>query len=143
MPNRPVSEIVKHRKLVVATENSTVSEASALMRDAKVGAVLVMENEHILGIFTERDCVYRVAANGLDPRSTPLGEVMTKHPYHIEAHRPFREALYMMLDHEIRHVPVLRAGTPIGIVTPKDALGKDLVEFEEDEHDREVIEQIL
>jgi len=60
----------------------TVSQAAQEMNRRKVGSVLVMEGGQLLGIFTERDVLWRVVAAGLDPKTTPLSQVMTRKPDH-------------------------------------------------------------
>lgn len=143
MPNRPIHEVIRHRKLVTVSPETSVAEAAQQMKKANIGAVLVLENDTMVGIFTERDCLYRVAAKNKKADDVLVGKVMTKHPAHVHADRPFRDALYMMMDGGYRHVPVLDGDTPVGIVSPRDMLGTELTEFESDENKRDYIEQIL
>ena len=67
----------------------------------------------------------RVLASGLEPGATLVAEVMTADPVTIDARRPFKHALQMMLDGGFRHVPVLEAGSVVGVVSARDALGED------------------
>lgn len=144
MPNRPVSQVIKGQKLVFADRDTPVQEAAQQMRDAKIGAILIMENSKVAGIFTERDCLYRVVASGKNPSEVTLGDVFSINPSCVHQERPFKEALYLMLEGGFRHVPVLDDnGCPVGIVTPRDMLGNELVDFESKEIDRSHIAEIL
>ena len=143
MPQRPVSELIAKQTVVTAEESLPVAKAAALMRDAKVGALLVVKGGKLAGIFTERDALYRVIAAGLDPAKTRLAEVMTADPESIPANRPFGHALHLMHERGFRHVPVVDNGRPVGMVSARDALGLELKEFEAELQDRDRITEIL
>src|SRR5438552_3238004 len=80
MPTRPIREIIRRHKLVTASESTTVAEAARLMNEARVGAILVLRKDRLVGIFTERDALTRVLAVGRDPVHTKLSQVMTARP---------------------------------------------------------------
>ena len=143
MPSRSIRRLIENRKLVTATEQTTVTEAAKLMKSAKVGAVLVVKKDHIAGIFTERDAISRVVAEGLDPAHTKLAHVMTHDPFTIEPDKPFAHALILMREHGFRHVPVVDQGRPVGVVSVRDALGVEIQELEADIRQREHIANIL
>jgi len=132
---RQISEIVRHQNPVTLPPNSNVQKACACMRDSRVGAILITENDALVGIFTARDTVGRVVAPGLDPANTPLSEVMTKNPDTMPSGRPVIEALRMMQDGGYRHVPVVEDGKVLGVVSKGDFSGR--------EHDRLEEETIL
>jgi CBS domain-containing protein len=121
--SRPISEILRLRPLVSADPGMSVREASRLMASEKIGALPVVRDGRLIGIFTERDALVRVLARDLPPDETPLAEVMTANPVTIDARRPFRHALQMMIDGGFRHVPVVEGGSVVGIVSARDALG--------------------
>ncbi len=99
--------------------NQTVADAVALMRQHRVGCVLVIENERLLGIFTERDLLRRVLAAGL-PLSTLLRTVMTPSPVSLQPREPIAAAVRRMEEGGYRHLPVIDAtGRPIGILSVK------------------------
>jgi CBS domain-containing protein len=125
----PIGSLIEPRKLVVASLDTTVSVAAALMQEGKVGAVLVVEGERLAGIFTERDAVYRVMAAGRDPRTTLLREVMTPDPLTVAPEESFGYALLLMHEKGFRHAPVVVDGRPIGVVSARHALDPDLEEF--------------
>jgi CBS domain-containing protein len=121
--------MMERRKFVTALPKTTVREASQLMAKKQVGAVLVVEEGRLLGIFSERDVVFRVVAVGLDPATTPLAQVMTQEPKTIKPNNTFGYAMTLMHENGFRHLPVLEDGKPIGIVSARSALDPDLEEF--------------
>ena len=144
MPERPIRSLVAKQKLVTAAAASTVFEATRLMRQAQVGAVMIVDDDgRLLGMFTERDALYRVLAEGRDPKATSLAEVMTPHPQTITPDKPFAHALLMMHEGGFRHVPVVERGKPVGMLSARDALGLELQEFESEVQRRARIGEIL
>jgi CBS domain-containing protein len=124
-----VGDLVERRKLVLATPRVSVAKAARMMKKSKVGAVLIVDKGRLVGIFTERDAVYRVMALGLEPEETLLGKVMTREPKTVEPNETFGYALLLMHENGFRHVPVVRDGRPIGVVSARHALDPDLEEF--------------
>jgi CBS domain-containing protein len=129
MNQRPIRPIVEQRQAITVTENTTVSEAAKRMRESKAGAVLIVNDEGLVGIFTERDALFRVVAEGRDPKATRLAEVMTRNPTTIHPDRPFTDALQIMHDGGFRNVPVVENGRPVGLLSVGDALGPELKDF--------------
>jgi CBS domain-containing protein len=131
MPRRMISEVLAGRSLVTASKDMMVRAAARLMVEKHIGALVVTEGGRIAGIFTERDALNKVMAPALDPDTTLLASVMVADPQTISADKPLAYALYMMAEGGFRHVPVVDAnGAPVGMVSARDALGQDLVEFE-------------
>jgi CBS domain-containing protein len=120
---------MERKKLLTAPPDTAVSEAARLMAHRKVGAVMVVDQDSLVGIFTERDAVFRVVARGRDPRTTRLAEVMTPAPVTIDPDKSFGYALLLMHENRFRHVPVIENGIPVGIVSARNALDPDLEEF--------------
>lgn len=143
MPNRPVSQLVKNQSILTAASDMTVAAAASAMRDARVGAIMVVDGRRLVGIFTERDALYRVLAAGKNPKLTRLGDVMTMNPTTVTADMPFGHALHIMYERNFRHVPVVENGVPIGMVAVRDALGPELEQFAEELKERQHIEEIL
>lgn len=129
MPTRTVRSIVEGQELVSAPATMRILEAARLMRERKVGAVVVLEYGRLAGIFTERDGLFRVIAEGLDPAETTLAQVMTREVRTIDPDRPFADAIAIMHAGTFRHVPVVEDGRPIGMVSARDALGPELEQF--------------
>jgi CBS domain-containing protein len=127
------------RKLVLAAPETSVGEAGRLMKEARVGAVLVVREGRLVGIFTERDAVYRVMAANRDPHATRLEEVMTREPKTVAPEDSFGQALLLMHEHGFRHAPVIEAGRLVGVVSARSALDPDLEEFAAEAKRREHI----
>jgi CBS domain-containing protein len=143
MPDRPIRDIIRRNKLVSASETTTVSEAARLMSEARVGAILVLRKEKLVGIFTESDALTRVLAVGRDPLHTKLSQVMTAKPDSMSPDKPFGHALILMYEHGYRHMPVVENGRPVGVVSMRDAQPPELNALQSDLQDREHIAEIL
>jgi len=131
MPRRMISDMLDGRSLVTATKEMTVRSACCLMTEKRIGALLVVENNRITGIFTERDALNKILSAGVDPDATKVSQVMVSNPQTIGVDKPLAHALYMMAEGGFRHVPVVDAnGTPLGMVSARDALGQDMMELE-------------
>lgn len=144
MSYRTLRKIVEHQKMLVAAPPKTsVREAARLMEQTRVGALLVVEHSHLVGIFTERDALVRVLAEGLNPETTPLTKVMTLNPVTVHPDQPFMTALHLMYEHGFRHVPVAENGRPLGMVSARDALEMEAAEFEAALRQREHLRAIM
>jgi len=129
MFDEPVRNLMQRRKLLEAAPDTFVYNAAKLMAARKVGAILVVDDGRLVGIFTERDMLVRVVARGLDTKSTRLADVMTREPQTIDPDKPYGYALLVMHDEGFRHLPVIENGKPIGIVSSRSAMDPDLQEF--------------
>jgi CBS domain-containing protein len=143
MPDRPVRTIIENQQPVTAGLEISVAAAAQLMKLRRVSALLIVENGRLAGIFTERDALFRVMAEGRDPAATRVADVMTPNPRTIAPDRPFGHALHLMYEGGFRHVPVVDHGAPIGVVSARDALGPDLQQFISDLDTRTHIGEIL
>jgi CBS domain-containing protein len=141
MPNRRISNVIAGQSLVTATREMTVRAACRLMAEKRIGAMLVVESNKIVGIFTERDALNKVLATSMDPDTTKLAQVMVSDPMTIRSDKPLGFALAMMADGGFRHVPVVDDnGAPLGMVSARDALGQDMLELEKEMKRREELE---
>jgi CBS domain-containing protein len=125
----PIRSVLEPRKLVVAAPETTVADAARLMENGKVGAVLVVTEGRLVGIFTERDAVCRVMAADRNAHATTLAEAMTRDPVTVEPDETFGYALLLMHEKGFRHVPVVENGRPLGVLSARHALDPDLEEF--------------
>ncbi|HYL89147.1 MAG TPA: CBS domain-containing protein [Burkholderiales bacterium] len=125
----PIRCVLEPRELVMAPPETSVADAASLMKRGNVGAILIVREGKLLGIFTERDAVRRVLAVYRDPRVTKLAEVMTPDPKTVEPDETFGYALLLMHENSFRHAPVVENGRPIGVVSSRSALDPDLEEF--------------
>jgi CBS domain-containing protein len=132
----PVRSVMERGKAIKATPETLVSKAAKLMAAKNVGAIMVVEDDRLVGIFTERDVVFRVVARGLDAQATRLAEVMTRGPHTVDPDKPFGYALLVMQEKGFRHLPVMEDGKPIGIISSRSAMDPELEEFMSEVHRR-------
>jgi CBS domain-containing protein len=106
--------------VVAVAPGDNVADAARRMRDGGVGAVLVVEGKRLRGIFTERDVVERVVAEGRDPATTAVSEVHTAEPRTVPATAHVRECVGIIREGDFRHVPVVDAeGQPVGVISTR------------------------
>jgi len=130
---RKMSDIVRNQDPVTLRPDATVREACQCMRDQRVGAILVTEaDQRLLGIFTGRDAVHRVLADGKSAATTKLDEVMTRDPTTIPPGKTAIEALRLMQDGRYRHVPIVEGDKVVGIVSRYDFSGIELDRLDEE-----------
>ncbi len=129
MFDQPVRSVMQRRKVLKASPGTLVSKAAKLMADKNVGAVMVVEDKRLIGIFTERDIVFRVVARGLDAQMTRLADVMTPAPDTVDPDKPFGYALLVMHERGFRHLSVIQDGKIVGIVSSRSAMDPELEEF--------------
>lgn len=129
MAHRTIRSIIEQQEVVTAPESMTVNAAARLMKEREVGAILIMDEGRLVGIFTERDALFRVVSEGRDAKTTCLAEVMTRNPRTIHPDKPFPDALHLMHEGGFRHVPVVENGQPVGMISARDALGPELEDF--------------
>jgi CBS domain-containing protein len=143
MPQRAIHSIIDKQRPLVAPRTTTVADAARMMKDHRVSAMMVVDGDKLAGIFTERDALFRVIAEGRNPKLTPVESVMTANPKTIGPDRPILQALIMMHEGGFRHVPVVTNGRPTGMVSARDALGLDWREFQNELERQEHIGEVL
>ena len=143
MFSQRIKEVMEKGKLLTAPPDTTVSEAAKLMASRNVGAIVVVDDGRLVGIFTERDVVFRVVAQGRDVQGTKVADAMTKSPLTVDPNRTFGHALLIMHENGFRHVPVIENGKPIGIVSARNALDPDMEEFVVESHRRKYLRDTL
>ncbi len=129
MAIRSVRSVVANQTPLMAAKTTTVLEAAHQMKAHGKGAMLVVEGSQLIGIFTERDALFRVIAGGRDPATTAIADVMTPQPQTIHPDEPFLNAMRIMHRGGFRHLPVAEHGRPLGMVSARDALDDDLYEL--------------
>lgn len=129
MTHRTIRMIIEQQEAITAPGSTTVIAAARLMKDSHVGAVMVVEDGKLAGVFTERDALFRVIAEGRDVQTTLVSDVMTRNPQTIHPDKPFADALHVMYEGGFRHVPVVEDGRPVGMISARDALGPELEDF--------------
>lgn len=139
MQRRVVPDIVSSQKLTTFSPDTTVRDAVAVMNERSIGAILVMKDEQLAGIFTERDLLRRVVAASRDPDTTRLDEVMTSQPDTLTPKATAMEALLLMRSRGYRHLPVLENDKLIGIVSIRDLFAAVQEELEQDVRQRDAL----
>ena len=109
---------------------ATIFEALEIMSEKEIGALLVMEDEKLTGIFSERDYARKVILKGKSSKETPVGELMTKKVFYIDSQKTINDCMAMMTAKRIRHVPVIEDNQVMGIVTIGDVVNQIISEQE-------------
>lgn len=100
--------------------DTLVTECVRAMAAAKIGALIVMDGDRLVGIFTERDALNKVLAAGLDPRSTKVSQVMTKDPYSIPPTTTVGAAMQLVTTRRFRHLPIMQDGKVLAVISSGD-----------------------
>jgi len=116
-----VGQVVK-RKAVIVKPEDTIERVARILSRHKVGSAVVVEDEEIVGVITDRDILDKVVAKGRDPKTVKVREVMTKNPVTIEDDYDISDAIDKMMEKGIRRLLVTRLGRPLGFVTAADLL---------------------
>ncbi|HZL45960.1 MAG TPA: CBS domain-containing protein [Opitutaceae bacterium] len=122
--NTSISVLLEHKGSTVFSvpPNITVATAAKEMDRHRVGAILVIESDRIVGIFTERDVLSRVVAAGVDPSTTPIERVMTRDPITVASSTTVEEVMTLFTNKRFRHLPVVDDGRLVGLVSIGDIL---------------------
>ena len=123
--------------------SASVLEAAHMMNECRIGAVLIVEEDRLRGIFTERDVLCRVITTCRSPDETPLSEVMTADPRTASPRMSTTAALLMMRDGNFRHLPVVEDGQVMGIISMRDFIGAEFHEVEAQVEFAELLESDL
>ena len=133
MGMRQLSDIIFRQRPVTLPATATVKEACGQMKACQCGSVLITDQAgHLVGIFTGRDAVSRVLADGRDPQKTKLADVMTKEPVTMSPGETAIEALRVMWSGGFRHLPVLDGIKIVGIVSRGDFKGHEQDRLDEE-----------
>ena len=100
--------------------DASVIECVRTMTSEKLGALIVVDGERLIGIFTERDALNKVLAAGLDPARTKVSEVMTKDPYCIPPATTVGEAMALVTKRRFRHLPIVENGKVLAVISSGD-----------------------
>ena len=122
---KAIAEIIEGHPLIHANPSDNVRQVARMMTDRNVGAIAVLDSGRLVGVFSERDLMARVVATGLNPDDTPVSNVMTKELIVADAGDGVSEALQKMYDCKCRHLPVIRGGKLIGMLSIRDLLQVD------------------
>ena len=121
-------EIVKDRKVYSIDAGKTVLEAARYMMEHNIGALPVLRNGELAGMFSERDIMNRVVAVGRNPGSTSVEEVMSANPRAVPADETMEECLFIMQEFGFRHLPIVVGKELKGLVSLRDILRRQSAE---------------
>lgn len=123
---RHLCDIVSNQQPLKMSKTAKVSDACQRMQDTRVGSVLVLDDDdHLCGIFTSRDLTDRVINQHKDAESTSLAEVMTANPLCMTPDDCAIEALRLMWDGGVHHMPVVEDERILGVVAQRDFAGDE------------------
>jgi CBS domain-containing protein len=123
-----VGDLIRGRFFFAAVSDQSVSETARYMAEKDIGAVPVIDNHRLVGIFSERDIIKRVIVPGRDVSTTLLKDVMTTTLVVAEATEEVTKVLEKMETNRCRHMPVMSGGTVVGFLSLRDLLSADLRE---------------
>ena len=123
-----LEQVLRSRRLLTAHPGDAVSDVVRRMTAARVGAVSVLEDERLVGVFSERDLMTRVVVIGLDPGETRVGDVMTREVVTADLHEPRDSCLEKMQRTGCRHLPVLVHGRVLAMISMRDLLWDEIEE---------------
>jgi CBS domain-containing protein len=123
-----IYDLVKDRRTYSVDADQTVLEVARFMVEHNIGAVPVLRNGALIGIFSERDIMSRVVAGARSPGITKVSEVMTSNPRVVGSEESVENCLFMMREYGFRHLPICDGKTLKGVVSLRDILLKDVRE---------------
>ena len=129
-----VRDIVHDRELFHVEESSTVAEVARKMAELHVGAILVLSNGRLAGVFSERDIMHRIVLEGRDPNHTVVRQVMSTNLTTVDELATLEEAMELMSTHGYRHLPVMRANHAVGFLSMRDLMKYELERKTEELH---------
>jgi CBS domain-containing protein len=120
----------KRYSVVSVAPSSTVLDALKVMADKEIGAVMVIDDGHLVGIFSERDYARKVVLQGKASKDTPVREIMTEKVVCVRAEQTIEDCMGLMTDKRIRHLPVLDHKKVVGVISIGDVVKEMLSEKE-------------
>jgi len=120
----------KGNQVFAVKPDAVVLEALKLMADKNTGAVLVINGDKVTGILSERDCVRKLELAGKTAQNTKVSEIMTGEVLYVDASQPLEECMAIMIDKNIRHLPVYESGKLLGLISVRDVL-KEVVDYQQ------------
>ncbi len=127
-----VRDLVRQKggRVYSVAPEATVLQALKVMSDQNIGAVLVMRGEAVAGILSERDCVRKLDLAGRTAQNTRVEDIMTSDVLYVEASQSLDECMAVMIDKNIRHLPVYERGQLLGVISIRDVL-KEVVDYQQ------------
>jgi CBS domain-containing protein len=108
---------------------SSVMQALEIMAEKNIGAVMVMNGDQVAGILSERDCIRKMDLAGRSAGETKVQEIMTANVLYVEAAQSVEECMALMIEKNIRHLPVYENGKLLGLMSVRDVL-REVVDYQ-------------
>ena len=125
-----IYDLVKDRRVYSIDADATVLEAARFMMEHSIGALPVLRNGELAGIFSERDIMNRVVAAGRTPGHTAVSEVMTANPRAVSVDESIEECLFIMHEFGFRHLPIVDGKELKGLISLRDVVRHQAAELE-------------
>lgn len=120
----PICELPELQPVIAASPHDSLRTVIGVMAEKRVGCLLIIENGQLVGVFSERDVLLKVATSGVDIDATPVGKLMTRNPETLQQDDGLVYALHQMALGGYRHIPLLNAeGVPVAVVSMRDIVG--------------------
>ena len=129
---KKLREIMREGFLFAVRRNASIAEACRTMAERNVGIVVVLEEDRLVGVFSERDVVRRVIDKGLDPQWTTVEQVMTTDLVVAEEDEDYQTAMRTMDQANIRHLPVVRGSQVVSMLSIRDLMRVDMQRMHEE-----------
>ena len=120
----------KHKTVISIAPHRPVFDALVVLAEYKIGALLVLDGDKLVGIFSERDYAREIILKGKSSKTTPISEVMSSNVLTVKPSNTVEQAMSIMSDKHIRHLPVLEGDKVIGMLSIGD-LVKETIEYQQ------------
>ena len=130
---KPIVELLDKRDsaLFKVAPHVMVFDGLQLLADHGVGAMLVMDGDKLVGVFSERDYTRKVALQGKNSRETPISEIMTANVISVAPKTSTHECMALMSQHKIRHLPLVDNGKVVGMISIRDIMDDIIADHEQ------------
>ncbi len=127
-----VSDILKEKghEVLSVTPETSVFEALKLMADKNVGSLLVLKNDELIGLFSERDYARKVILKGKSSKETPVNEIMSSRVVYVRPSQTIEECMALMTVKRVRHLPVFKDKQLVGLISIGDVVKAIISEHE-------------
>ena len=130
---RTIREVIHNQRVLTLSPDASVRVAARAMAEHRVGSVMVMKHDRLVGIITERDCLTRVLAAGVDPDTTELSAVMTRKVISCRQSDTVAAIMEMMTTGKFRHLPVVEGDRVVGLISIGDIVKWRVQEYENEQ----------
>lgn len=129
---KPVSELFKRNpaSVIRVAPRDNVFDALHVLAEHEVGALVVMEGDKLVGVFSERDYTRKIALQGRNSKDTTVAEIMTRNVFTVSPGTRTRECMALMSQKKIRHLPVVDGDKVVGMISIRDLMDDIIADHE-------------